>query len=80
MADDAFRAKVSERRQRILAESAGQLTSATRRAVATLRALLNSKSDAVKLGACREILAATLALKTVTEFESRLLALETKKK
>lgn len=71
-----FRKQVIERRAALLDEAAGRLTALMRDATRTLKTLLSSPSDAVKLGACRAILDAAISVKTVCEFEQRMSELE----
>lgn len=79
MALPEFRKHVAERRAALLDEAAGRLTAMTRYATVTLKKLLDSKSDVVRLGAARVILEAAVNLRTVVEFEGRLNDLESKR-
>lgn len=79
MATPEFRQKVIERRSALMDQAAGLLTGAMSRAVKTLRKLLASGDDQVKLGAARAILASAINVKSLVEFEQRLAALESEK-
>ena len=74
-----FRRQVTERRAALMDEAAGRLTAMTRNATVTLKKLLDSKSDVVRLGAARIILESAVNLRTVVEFEQRLNDLEAKR-
>ncbi len=76
MKDPAFRKLVSDQRAALVQEAAGRITSLMKRAAKTLQALLNSKSDAIRLGACRLVLESAVSLRQLTEFEERLAQLE----
>lgn len=54
--DEAFRNELAEARADMIAQTTAQLTAASTEAVATLRALLSSDLDFVKLAAARAIL------------------------
>lgn len=75
MQADAFRLRVSERRGELLNEGAGMVTAMVKDASRTLKKLLASKSDVVRLGAVRCVFESVVALRTVTEFEAQLRAL-----
>ena len=78
MKDTAFRALVTERRAALLDEAAGRLVGLMRQASATLKSLLGSQSDAVRLGAARCVLDAAVSIQSVIAFERRLSELEGK--
>ncbi len=80
MKEPRFRQLVTERRAELLNEVSGKLTGLMRQAAATLKKLLTSKSDVVRLGACRVILESAVSIRSVVEFEERLASLEGKSK
>ena len=65
--DPTFRKAVDEARAEMIGRATGQLSDAATEAVATLRRLLTSSSDTVKLGAARSILEFSSKLKEATE-------------
>jgi transposase len=74
--DPAFKERVSEMRTEFLSEAVGRLSDATTEAAKTLRSLLESKSDSVRLSAARSILEFAPKLRETVELERRLAALE----
>lgn len=74
--DPEFKRRVQESRTRLLEQATGKLVGAAEGAIDTLVALLDSRSDSVRLGAARAILVHLLRLKELSEFEGRLDALE----
>jgi hypothetical protein len=74
--DPAFRRSVSEIRTSFLSEAVGRLSEAANEAVSTLKALLTSSSDSVRLSASRAILELGPKLREQAELEERVTALE----
>lgn len=74
--DPAFRRRVSEIRTSFLNEAVGRLCEAANKAVSTLEALLNARSESVRLNAARAILELGPKLREQTELEERITALE----
>jgi hypothetical protein len=74
--DPAFRRRVSEIRTSYLNEAVGRLSEAANEAVWTLKALLASSSDSVRLSASRAILELGTKLREQAELEERITALE----
>src|SRR5579862_3756573 len=77
MADAAFRQRVQETRAALVERALGKLARGSARAVETLRKLLKSDSDTVKLGAARTILELGSKLRESVELEKRIIDLET---
>lgn len=78
MADPGFRLRVSARRAEMLDSASGRLSALMTDASKTLKALLSSPSDAIRLGAAKEILSAAVALRASVDHEARLTALESR--
>lgn len=77
LADDAdFRAKVGALRRELLDQTVGGLADAAVEAVATLRAMLEADSEAVRVRAARAILTAVITVRESVDIEERLAALE----
>lgn len=76
MADPEFAEKVREARSRLLGQTLGRLIEANTKAADTLKALLDSKSDVVRLGAARSILELCLKVRQSTETDARLAEIE----
>jgi hypothetical protein len=74
--DPNFRARISQLRGESVAQAVGILTESMTEAATTLRSLLSASSEVVRLGASRALLELGTKLRDVTEFESRLQALE----
>lgn len=74
--DPAFRRRVSEFRASLLSEAVGRLSEAANEAVSTLKALLSSRTDSVRLSAARTILELGPKLREQAELEERIAALE----
>jgi hypothetical protein len=74
--DPAFCRRVSEIRTSFLNEAVGRLSEAANEAVSTLKALLASRTDSVRLGAARTILELGPKLREQAELEERITALE----
>lgn len=74
--DAAFRRQVDEARGDMISRATGQLSDAATSAVETLRALLTSTSDTVRLGAARSILELGGRLRESEELEKRIERLE----
>jgi hypothetical protein len=72
----SYRRRISELRAEMIDRALGQLTAATIDATATLRALLQSDSQAARLGAARAILEHVGRLRDSIELEHRIAALE----
>ena len=77
LADPAFRLRVQQYRAAAIENSSARLSHASNEAVLTLRHLLTSESDAVRLGAARAILESSLRYRDTLDSETRLNALET---
>jgi hypothetical protein len=78
-ATDAFRRRVSEIRSEVASSTVGVLTSAASEAASTLRSLLNeSNAPAVRLNACKAILASLASISELGELRARIDALESK--
>jgi hypothetical protein len=75
----AFLRPVGELRAEMTSRALGRLTDAMAGAADTLRNLLKSKSDTVKLGAARAMLEMGLKVREATELEERIAALENEK-
>ena len=76
LANDDFRRRVTERRAELLDAASGHLVATMRLAAVTLRKLLKSDSDAVKLGAAKCALDLAMSVRAAVDFEKRLLDLE----
>ena len=76
MQEPAFRQEVTNVRTMMISQAVGLLADAATDAVWTLRELLNSESDTVRLGAARAILEAGPRLRESDELASRIAALE----
>jgi hypothetical protein len=76
LADAAFRLRVAGRRAEMAQQAVGRMVEGMADAADTLRRLLASAGDAVKLGAARSILELGAKLREAGEFEERLLAVE----
>jgi hypothetical protein len=74
--DPAFKERVNEMRGEFLSEAVGRLSDATTEAAKTLRSLLDSKSDSVRLSAARTILEFAPKLRETVEMERRIAVLE----
>jgi hypothetical protein len=74
--DPSFRRRVSEFRTSFLSEAVGRLSEAANEAVSTLKALLTSRTDSVRLSAARIILELGPKLREQAELEERITALE----
>lgn len=74
--DPVFRRRVSEIRTSFLNEAVGRLSEAANEAVSTLKSLLTSSSDSVRLSASRAILELGPKLREQAELEERITALE----
>jgi len=74
--DPEFCALVTRARQRLTDAALGKLSGTLRNAAGTLRALLKSDSDSVKLAAARSVLEFAQKLAEHVEFEQRLSKLE----
>jgi AcrR family transcriptional regulator len=74
--DRAFRRRVSEIRTSFLNEAVGRLSEAANEAVSTLKALLVSGTDSVRLSAAKTILELGPRLREQAELEERITALE----
>ena len=70
--DPDFRQRVTEVRAEMFEQAVGMLAGAACEGVETLRELLSSKSDSVRLGAARSILELGSRLREVVELEQRL--------
>ena len=77
MADPAFRLRIQEARAAAIENTSARLSHASNEAALTLKHLLTSESDAVRLGAARAILDTSMRYREAIDFESRLSALET---
>jgi hypothetical protein len=71
-----FRQRLDDLLTQFLGDTMRRLNSDQRRAARTLRKLLSSGNDAVKLGAARSILESAAALRAVVSVEERLRKLE----
>ncbi len=72
-----FRDRVADARRGILAQATSKLGDRILTAIDTLASLLESESEAVKLGAARALVTALLPLRQSVDFEERLARLET---
>jgi hypothetical protein len=72
----SFRRRIEELRSQAFERTASLLISASTTAVTTLVQLLNSSSDAVKLGAARSVIEHARILRETANLEDRLAALE----
>ena len=77
LADPAFRLRIQEIRAAAIENTSARLSHASNEAALTLRYLLTSESDAVRLGAARAILDTSMRYREAIDFETRLSALET---
>ena len=77
LSNTQFQEKIAELRIQLLSEAVGRLTAATTQAAETMRSLLQSKSDNVRLSAARAILEFAPKLRETVELERRLALLET---
>ena len=78
LADADFRRRVTERRAELLDAASGHLLATMRLAAVTLRKLLKSDSDAIRLGAAKCVLDVAMSVRAAVDFEKRLLDLEAK--
>jgi hypothetical protein len=76
VADPEFRLRVAELRAEMVARATGQLADGMAAAVATLRRLLDAKSESIQLGAARTLLELGQKLRESVELEGRLAAVE----
>src|SRR5262245_36119276 len=77
LADDAFRARVTQLRQEMVDRVVGSLAEASGRAVRTLRRLLGASTPAaVRRSAAASILAELTRIRSTVELEERLARLE----
>ena len=76
LAQPGFRQRLDDLLTQFLGDTMRRLNSDQRRAARTLRKLLSSGNDAVKLGAARSILESAAALRAVVSVEERLRRLE----
>jgi len=74
--DPVFQQRVRDIRAKMFDRAAARLCHLGMKATRTLEALLDSHSETIKLAAARELLGAMVRLRTITEFEDRLRALE----
>jgi hypothetical protein len=74
--DPAFKERVAEMQAQFLSEAVGRLSNATTEAAKTLRNLLDSQSDSVRLSAARAILEFATKLRESVELERRMAVLE----
>jgi molybdenum-dependent DNA-binding transcriptional regulator ModE len=78
--DLEFQERIAELRTQLLSKAVGRLTDATTEAADTMRSLLQSKSDSVRLSAARAILELAPKLREAVELERRIAQLETEAK
>jgi hypothetical protein len=76
LAGDSFRRQVTEARAAMVERALGQTADGMAAAARTLRRLLQSDSDSVRLGAARALLELGVKLRDTVEMEQRLAALE----
>jgi len=76
LGNPSFRQRLAALRDELISAALGELTHSTSDAVATLRQLLQSKDERVRLAAARAVLDQTLRLREAVTFEQRLNALE----
>jgi hypothetical protein len=72
----SFPRRIAQLRAGMTERALGKMAESMAEAADTLRQLLRSESDAVKLGAARSILELSLRIKEATELEERIRALE----
>lgn len=76
LADPAFLRELQEARSRMVDAALGQLTESLTAAATSLRDLLQSDSDTIRLSAARAVFEIAGRLRDQVEFERRLTALE----
>jgi molybdenum-dependent DNA-binding transcriptional regulator ModE len=76
LADPAFRRRLQDLRAEMTRRTASSLTAAGTEAVETLRRLLNSSSEPIRVAAARAILQLGAKLREATELEERMAAIE----
>lgn len=76
MTDPTFAARVAELRAELLGRTVGALVDASLDAVATLRACLTAKSEAIRVRAATALLNALVVVRESVDLEQRLAALE----
>ncbi len=76
LADPAFHQQVETERAELLTRTSAQLSACGPLAVTTLRDLLKSERDQVRLGAARSILELGVDLRELVALEARVAALE----
>ncbi len=74
--DSEFQKRVAELRSDMVGQAVGMLVEAGSAAVQTLKELLSSQSDSVRLGAARSILELGVKLRESTELAARVAELE----
>lgn len=74
--DPAFQQRVSKLRADLIDQAAGRLADAVTDAAETLRKLLNSGNDAIRLGAAKAIIEAAFKSRELIDWERRLSGLE----
>jgi transposase-like protein len=72
----AFKARVTELRERMVAEAVGKLSRGMAGAAATLERLLKSKDERVKLAAAKAILDSAVKVRDQADLADRLAAVE----
>jgi HEAT repeat protein len=78
LADPGFRQRVQDTRAALVERTLGKLARGSTKAADTLRRLLKSESDSVKLGAARALLEIGSKLRESVELENRIAELERK--
>lgn len=76
MCEPEFRQMVTDARNQMVERALGELSDASLEAAQTLRKLLHSRNDLVRLGACRTILEMGMKLRESVELAERVAALE----
>ncbi|HVS36538.1 MAG TPA: hypothetical protein VMS17_13320 [Gemmataceae bacterium] len=74
-AEPDFRLRVSEMRGEVVVRALGRMTDALTAAADTLRKLLRSKNDSVRLGAARSLIELTLKVREGTDLAAQVMEL-----
>jgi hypothetical protein len=80
VADPDFRRRIAELQAEMVGRALGKMAEGMTEAADTLRALLNSEGESVRLGAARSILELANKLREAVELDERLAALERREK
>ncbi len=76
MADSEFRLEIAKARNDLFQQASGRLTEGLDGAISTLKSLLDSQSDSIRLNAAKSLIDAAMKVAAIAEFEARITALE----